>query len=557
MDNLPTTGNTLRYDGKHLKGMLKAALAMVERNIDSINALNVFPVPDGDTGTNMYLTLRGTLAEVDNSSDTSLESIARSMAHGSLMEARGNSGVILSQIFGGIAAGLGKGADFDSNDLANSYRTARDMAYKGVGNPVQGTMLTVMDAVADSARESSNQNDNVETLCNTVLDSATEAVKVTTSLNPILRNANVVDAGGHGLAIILEGFRNYFEGSANPPYEISTPEPYESDDTAESLTGFLESVEHVAWGYCTQVVVSGDKIDVDQVRENVANIGRSTVVVGTSQIINIHVHVEDPGPILSMAVGLGTLQQVKIENMDEQNREYSRAIQQSESVGNQSDEEAIAKIIAIGIGDGIVNILLETGVSEVVLGGDTMNPSVQQIVESINRVDSDSIIILPNNPNIVPAAIQASGLSSKQVRVVKTLSVPQGIAAALAFSPELSLESNFVAMDESRGTVKTGEVCRAVRPSTFENREVAEGDAIGLLDRELIAAGTYPIDVLVDLIRHAGADDGELVTLYWGKDIDVDEANHAQVRVEIDFPNAEVELVYGGQPGYLFIVSIE
>ena len=431
------------------------------------------------------------------------------------------------------------------------------MAYKGVGNPVQGTMLTVMDAVADSARESSNQNDNVETLCNTVLDSATEAVKVTTSLNPILRNANVVDAGGHGLAIILEGFRNYFEGSANPPYEISTPEPYESDDTAESLTGFLESVEHVAWGYCTQVVVSGDKIDVDQVRENVANIGRSTVVVGTSQIINIHVHVEDPGPILSMAVGLGTLQQVKIENMDEQNREYSRAIQQSESVGNQSDEEAIAKIIAIGIGDGIVNILLETGVSEVVLGGDTMNPSVQQIVESINRVDSDSIIILPNNPNIVPAAIQASGLSSKQVRVVKTLSVPQGIAAALAFSPELSLESNFVAMDESRGTVKTGEVCRAVRPSTFENREVAEGDAIGLLDRELIAAGTYPIDVLVDLIRHAGADDGELVTLYWGKDIDVDEANHAQVRVEIDFPNAEVELVYGGQPGYLFIVSIE
>ena len=540
-----------RFDGDDLRAMFSCATRLFEHNVEAINALNVFPVPDGDTGTNMFLTLRDVMKEAERAQSASAGEIASAMARGALMGARGNSGVILSQFFKGIALELGDKADFGAPELAAAFQSAREHAYKAVGEPVEGTLLTVISSVARAAQERSEAGATVQEVFDSVCDAAIESVALTPTMLSVLRDAGVVDAGGHGLSVILEGIRLYVRGEEVDTKQVTPPAPVGVEVGAGTVSQeFLESTEEDLYGYCTQFLIQGQDLDPEAVREKMTSLARSTVVVGDDTMVKVHVHADDPGAIMSYAVSLGTLSQVKMDNMDEQHREYSVARRQDGRV-------APLAVVAVAWGQGLEAVFADLGAARVLPAGDTMNPSIQEVLDVIESVPSDTVIFLPNNRNIVPAAEQAVQLSKKTLRVVPTTTIPQGIAALLAFNPEKDPDENLSNMERTLTTVRTGEVCQAVRPVVLNGVTVRKDQIIGLLDRALVAAGDEPSEVLVSLVRSAGVAEGDLITLYWGQQITQDDADAARQRVEAAVPGVEVEVVPGGQPHYHYILSIE
>ena len=539
-----------RLDGEDLRAMFTVATRLFESNIEAVNVLNVFPVPDGDTGTNMFLTLQDMMRATEAVRDSSAGEFASAMARGALMGARGNSGVILSQFFKGIAQELHDKSDFGSGELASALRSAREYSYRAVGEPVEGTMLTVISSVADAAARSADSGATLQGLLDAVCQAAEETVALTPTMLPVLRDAGVVDAGGFGLSIILEGVRLYVAGEESDLAEIQPPEPVGVEATGRVVSQqFLEATDEELYGYCTQFLIEGEDLDLEGVRGRLITMARSTVVVGDSTLLNVHVHVDDPGPIVSYAVSMGRLGHVKIESMDEQHREYS--------VARRRDAAAVS-VVAVAWGSGLETVFSDLGASGILPAGDTMNPSINEIMAAIENAPSDLVIFLPNNKNIVPAARQAVEMAGKAMSVVPSTTIPQGIAAMLEFNPEVDLKENISKMEQKLSSVRTGEICRAVRPVELGGVSVKEGQIIGLLERKLVAASDEPTETLVSLLKEAGVFDGAVVTLYSGQEMPDEEANSALKRVQTDFPGAdEVQLVAGGQPHYHYIISIE
>jgi DAK2 domain fusion protein YloV len=548
-----TSQTKSRLDGNELREMLSATTRLFERNVDAINALNVFPVPDGDTGINMYLTLTDVVKQAGETQGAMAGEVAGAMAKGALHGARGNSGVILSQIFKGIAQGLEGKADFGCADIASALQNARESAYRAVGEPVEGTILTVISSAASAARDCADANASLRDMFEGVSSAAKEAVALTPTMMPLLRDAGVVDAGGQGLSVIFEGFRLYLNGGDVDTAEITTLAPTKGAISLE----FLDFADEEQYGYCTQFLIEGENLDPEAVREAMNSIARSTVVVGDDKAVKTHVHTEDPGAVLSYAVSLGTLGQVKIQNMDEQRREFSAARRQESESQPQEKVNLPIAVVAVAWGSGLEKVFTELGASTILRCGDTMNPSIQEILDIVDSAPSDNVIFLPNNKNIVPAARQAVELSAKNLGVLPTTTLPQGISALLAFSPEKDLGDNLDEMKESYSEVRTAEISEAVRPVELNGVSVREGQVIGLLERELKVAGEDSTQVLVALLEKAGVSEDKLVTLYWGQRLTKEDAEEALANVESAFPGTEVEVVPGGQPHYHYIISIE
>ncbi|MCS7259707.1 MAG: DAK2 domain-containing protein [Anaerolineae bacterium] len=531
-------------DGHGLRQAMKAAGEWLQRHVAEVNALNVFPVPDGDTGTNMALTMAAALAEVETSADGSAASVAQALARGGLMGARGNSGVILSQILRGLAHGLADKKDFSVRDLAVAVQEAYETALRGIIRPVEGTILTVMRTIAESIRASSTHTDDILTVLSKAVEDARETNRRTPEMLPVLREAGVVDAGGQGLVYLLEGMVRFLRG-----------EPVETDallvEESIAKTPFHLREPEAGYGYDVQFLIHGERLDVEQLRHDLERMGDSVLVVGDARLVKVHIHTHDPGRPLSYGAGKGTLSDVVVENMQAQ---YQHFVQRQRTTGEDVAEIAI---VSVASGEGLTRIMESLGVSHVIPGGQTMNPSIQEILSAIEATRANKVLVLPNNGNVIAAAEQACRLSSKQALVVPTRSIPQGIAALLDFNYQANLETNQARMTRSAAKVRTIEITRAVRSSQANGMRVTRGDIIGLLDETLVASGTEMTAVTLQTLEHGLMPEHSLATVYFGQEVDSTTAMELAETIRARYPHLSVEVHEGGQPHYHYIISLE
>jgi hypothetical protein len=533
-------------EGETWRGMLAAGTAALARNVDAVNALNVFPVPDGDTGTNMLLTLRAVQEELARTPKADLDATGRAVARGALLGARGNSGVILSQFLRGLFRSLEGCTEADAARVAQAFGAGAAAAYQAVSTPVEGTILTVLRATGQAMAQAVAGTDPqlVDTL-RAGLEGCRAAVLRTPEQLDVLRQAGVVDAGGQGFALVLEGGLRYLQGEDVEAVRLEMVLP-----SSRVQAGFLAAVESEQYGYCTQILIRGQDLDPDALRARVSTLASSTVVVGDDTLVKVHAHTHDPGPILSLGVSAGTLSEVKIENIDEQHREFQAA-------HRQAGTPAPLGVVAVAWGLGLEKLFRNLGAGAVLTGGQTMNPSCQELLKAVEALGAEATLVLPNNSNVIPAARQAIGLCTRSMRVVPTRSIPQGIAAMLAFNPEGDLEGNAAAMERAAASVRAGELVTAVRDAQVDGRAVRAGEIMGTLDGALAGCGLSCTAVLEAVVGHAGPTDGSLITLYWGGDTRQAEAEEAAQRLRQRHPGVEVELVHGGQPYYHYLVAIE
>src|SRR5690606_12451111 len=482
-----------RWSGAALIGALETAVAHFEPHVTAVNALNVFPVPDGDTGTNMFLTIQAAVREaqrLNHGSQARADEVLAGAAHGALMGARGNSGVILYQILAGIAESCQGAAHLDGRVLAAGLRRAADLAYRAVVNPVEGTMLTVIRAAAEAAEIAAAKDSSLSTVLAAALDTAEDTVRRTPELLDILRQAGVVDAGGQGLAILLAGLQRFAEGTT-----LSIP----SDETVPVSTApaaemdFLDHLDELhdaeEFGYCTNFLLTGDNLPVEEVRRRITELGTSAVVVGDKTMLKIHVHSEHPGTILEIALGYGELHQVRIDNMTAKTRallEDRHAAHPTAVAPSPADTTDIA-LVAVASGDGLTEALRGMGATAVVPGGPTVNPSAEEILRVIAALPQRQVILLPNDSNVIPTARQVERLTDRTIRVVPSRSVPQGISALAAFNFDSDLEENVASMTEALGMVRSLALTRATRSAEIDGVRVEQGQFIGLLDDRLRA----------------------------------------------------------------------
>ena len=540
----PKSVSTL-LTGDDLRQMFIAGRSSLELNVAVINALNVFPVPDGDTGTNMLLTLKAVDEELATLGPTGAGAVAQAIARGTLMGARGNSGVILSQFFHGWALGLGSANTFGGREIAQALQRATEASYKAVSHPVEGTILTVVKEAARGAAELVASGDTGPiAVWERALQAARNALAETPDLLPVLKEAGVVDAGGLGLVAIMEGVRCYLCGEVVAPLDVDIGQ-------VAPTAMYLTATEDKEYGYCTQFLLQGTGLDVESVRGRVAVMASSTVVVGDASAIKVHAHTEDPGPVISFAVSLGSITQVRIDNIDRQHQEFLE--------GHRTRQRAQVPlgVVAVAAGEGILQVFRSLGALDIVPGGQTMNPSVGDIVSHASQAGAGEVIVLPNNPNIVGTAQQAASVSPKPLHVVPTRSIPQGVAALLAFNPDSDVPTNLARMQKAASGVRSGEVTRAVRPTFVGGVRVRQGDAIAMLDDKLVAAAATCLEALERLCLDASPGHGALITLYWGGGTQEQDAQEAADRLRSCCPGVEVEVVHGGQPHYDYLVSIE
>ncbi len=537
-----------KIDGQVLREMLAAATTWLEKNASDIDALNVFPVPDGDTGTNMLLTMRSGIEEAYRAPDKSASTVAQAMAKGALMGARGNSGVILSQIWRGFAQGVGEKETISGKDLAAALMQASKTAYKGLSNPVEGTILTVIKDAAKAVQSVTN-GDTMVQVVDSALDAAGESVANTPKLLPVLRDAGVVDAGGQGFYTILEGISNYLKGEAEQmqfrkPWIITSNMPSQTRKTQAN------AMPEVPYGYCTEFMVKGSKMKPDKIREKLEKKGQSLIVVGDESTVRVHIHTLDPGNIIHMMTSLGTMHQVSIRNMDEQYQDFLE-MQKERAPSLDMD------IVAVVSGDGLSNVFKSLGAAEIIKGGQTMNPSTKELLQAVEAVSAGKVILLPNNKNIVLTAEQVHSLTKKEVKVIPTKSIPQGIAALLAFDFEADFDTNIKLMDEARQGVKTIEITRSVRATKLGKFKIQKKQPIALLDDELVAVADTPINVLNKVMSRLNLEKAEILTVYYGADVKPDEAEAIAAGIRENYPHLQIDIVLGGQPHYEYIVSIE
>ena len=536
-------------NGQDLREMFAVATTWLEKSAADIDALNVFPVPDGDTGTNMLLTMRSAIEEAHRAPDQSVSEVAKAIAKGALMGARGNSGVILSQIWRGLAQSLAEKESFTGADLADALTQASIMAYKGLSNPVEGTILTVINEAAAAAREHvASKGGDLKEVLEVAVNTASESVAKTPTLLPVLMEAGVVDAGGQGLYTILEGALRYLRGEKEQ-MQFRKPQMIVSDiPVAAGLLHMME-VEEVPYGYCTNILLRGQGLDPDKLRLKLKKKGESLVTAGDESMVRIHIHTYDPGKILHYIGSLGTMHEINIRNMDEQHQDFL------EMQRERTPAVDIA-IITVVAGDGLTEVFRSLGTT-VVPGGQTMNPSTKDLLQTVESVASDKVIILPNNKNIVLTANQVQSLTTKTIKVVPTETVPQGVAALLAFDYEADLEINTGLMEAAKSAVKSVEVTRASKDSQLNGLKIKKKQAIGLLDGDLLTVGDTPTGVLNETLTKLDLDEAEVITIYYGADTEQTEAEAVSLTIRQQHPELQIEVVKGGQPHYNFIVSVE
>ncbi len=537
-------------NGRELKEMLTTATGWLEKSASDIDALNVFPVPDGDTGTNMLLTMRSSIEEAERANDSNASAVAQAIARGALMGARGNSGVILSQIWRGLAQGLKEKKSINGKDLADALRQASAMAYKGMSNPVEGTILTVVrEASIASQTQADTENNDIISVMEATVTAANEAVANTPKLLPVLREAGVVDAGGQGLYTILEGALRYLRGEAEQ-MQFRKPQMIASNIPQPVRASHIMAVEEVPFGYCTEFLLKGDKLDLDKVRTRLQKKGQSLIVVGDENTVRVHIHSMKPGEVINYATSLGTMHQVSIRNMDEQHQDYL------EMQKERMPAVDIATVAVIS-GEGLYDVFTSLGVTAIIPGGQTMNPSTKEILQAVKSVASDKVIILPNNKNVILTARQVQSLTDKRIEIVPTETIPQGVAALLAFDYEADFETNAQLMGEAKSAIKTIEITRAIRSAHLNGLSIKKKQTIGLLDGELLAAGKNTIDILTKMLAKMDLRKTEIITIYYGADTPADEAEQVSASIRERHPELQVEVVRGGQPYYDYIVSIE
>ena len=536
-------------DGKILRRMFALGTTWLEKCVPEINAINVFPVPDGDTGTNMLLTMHSAMQEAKQNTDSNASSIAKSMAYGALMGARGNSGVILSQFLRGLAKGLEDKKSFNGKDFAKALAEASQAAYEGIMHPVEGTILTVLkDAAYAADIAAKTDSENLLPVVETATEAARDSVAQTPDLLPVLREAGVVDAGGQGLYVLLDGARHFLKGEADKmkgrkPQLVSVNLPLASKmaPTAE--------VE-VPYGYCIEFLVEGQKINLGKIRKKLKRKGQSLIVAGNCSMVRVHIHSFKPGEILDYATHLGTLHQVKVKNMDDQYAEFIK-------IQKERMPRVDIAIVTVAAGDGFFEVFNSLGATIIVPGGQTMNPSVRELLKAVEAAPSDNIILLPNNKNIIHTASQVESLTSKRVKVIPTRTIPQGIAASLAFSYDMDLEENAQAMEEAMTAVKTIEVTKAVRKTQMNGQKIKKGQPIAILnDENLIAGGNNMLDIIFQALTKTNIENTELVTIYYAAEAQAIEAEDIAQKIREGY-RLEVEVVQGGQPHYNYIISLE
>ncbi len=536
--------------GQDLRDMFSAATSWLEKSSADIDALNVFPVPDGDTGTNMMLTMRSTMEEAYRAPDHSAAGVAHAMARGALMGARGNSGVILSQIWRGIAQGLDSKESFVAIDLAEALDQSVNTAYKAVCNPVEGTMLTVIkDAAAAAKSQVDKGNEDIISILDTVVSATGESVAKTPTLLKVLKDAGVVDAGGQGLHTVFEGALRYLKGETEL-MRLRKPQIIVSDLPTTVSVSQSGMVDEVPYGYCTEFLLKGEELDPDTLRRRLAKKGESLMVVGDDSAIRIHIHTLNPGNIMELATKLGTLHQVSVRNMDEQHQDFLEM--QKERLPTTD-----TAVIAVVSGAGLTDVFGSLGAASVIGGGQTMNPSTKDILQAVESVPTEQVIILPNNKNIILSAGQVQNLTEKKVAVVPTKSVPQGVVALLAFDYEADFNTNARIMENALTSVKTIEVTRSIRATKINGLKIRRKQPIALLDDELIAAGETNITVINKVLSKLDLEQAEVITIYYGNDAEVTEAEQVNTGITEKYPHLQVELIKGGQPHYSYIISIE
>lgn len=529
--------------GNDWREMFASATGWLEKIVPDINALNVYPVPDGDCGTNMLFTMRASVAEGANSVDGTISSVVQAMAKGALMGARGNSGVILSQIWRGLAESLKDKETIDGKELAEALCNASETAYRTLTHPVEGTILTVMKTAALAARTATASSTPVAVL-EAALGAAKEAVAETPSLLPVLREAGVVDAGGHGLYTLLEGALLHLKGDT----DHNSPQLVSSHLALVARPAEISTEE--AYGFCTQFMIKAEGFDIGELREKLQHLGTSLMVVGDSSLVRVHIHALEPDKVIAEASAFGTLLNLDVCNMDEQHQDF--LLVHTGKMANVS-----TAVVAVTNGEGLANVFSNLGVSAIVPGGQTMNPSTTDILQAVEAVPSDNVIILPNNKNIVLTASQVQSLTKKTVKVIPTETTPQGITALLAFSPEANFETNTERMTEAQTTVKTIEVTKAIRATRLNGLAIDNGQIIGLLDGELRAAGDDVDGVVFDLLSRIDTGKAGVVTIYYGCNAIEAEANQLAARINERYQGLEVGIVSGGQPHYRYIISVE
>jgi len=540
------TGPIRNCDGRGLKRLIGAGLAWLERHQAAINSLNVYPVPDGDTGTNMLLTMQSAYQEIQESPEEEVSIIAQKVAHGALMGARGNSGVILSQIFRGFAHSLQGIEAFDTVQFAAALREAAIMAYKGVIKPVEGTMLTVAREASEVAVNAAAASDDLTFVLERVTREASESVARTPTLLHVLAEAGVVDAGGQGLYVILEGMLRFARGE-RLTVDVSLTEGMDLH------TLHLEAEE--GYGYDIQYIIHGEGLNVEEIRATIDSMGDCALVVGDTRAVKVHVHCPDPGTPINYGVSLGSISRVIVENMQEQYQEF--VLSKAQQPVPRAEELVGIGTVVVAPGPGLSTVFESLGASVVVSGGQTMNPSTEQLLKAVESTPADEVIILPNNKNIVMAAEQAKSLSEKSVEVVPTITVPQGISALLALNYQADLATNIRTMTEAAGAIETVEITRAVRSVCIDGMEVEEGEVIGLINGKLRAKGSHPGEVAMEALGLMQVEDLEIISVYYGESITQDEAQQLADEIENRYPEQEVEVVDGGQPHYHYILSAE
>tara|TARA_B100000676_G_C18088605_1_gene857349 strand:+ start:1048 stop:2667 length:1620 start_codon:yes stop_codon:yes gene_type:complete len=539
--------------------MISASAMALEANRDTINALNVFPVPDGDTGTNMLLTLRSVIDGMPNDTSQSANDVAKIIARSALLGARGNSGLILAQYFKGLSEAIGEESELTGEHFAKSIRYASDAAYKALPNPVEGTMLTVYRECAEIAEAAAAKNPDLESVMTIVAEEALKSVQRTPGLLPILAEAEVVDSGGFGFAVMVDGALRSLKGEEPFGREIQVPMPNGTDFTGSIKADFVDASEENDWGYCTVFAIESPEIDVDKLRNHMADIGRSAVVDGSEGIAKVHVHMEDPGQALTAGLAYGQLSNIEIANMDSQASHWaSDRREDSETTQSASEKRLPIAVVAVAMGDGLSDLIVSTGMgaTSVLKGGDTMNPSVSDLLKAVESAPSDTVILLPNNKNIVPAALEVHDLTEKDVRVIPTRSVQTGVAALLEFNDTVSIDENEEAMNDVVGEIGDGRVCRATRDANVYGHEIREGMAFATFNDDIVSVGGDPQLVLTKLIE-SKAEDAEIITVYTGESIPREQVRSTAELLEGKFGDIEIEVVYGGQPHYDYLVAVE
>jgi DAK2 domain fusion protein yloV len=550
-----------KINGPLLKEIFKGAVNYLISMKEEVNALNVFPVPDGDTGTNMSLTSKSALKQIESlEGDFTAGDVSAAAARGALMGARGNSGVILSQLLRGFSEGLEGIDEATTSDLAHAFKKASETTYKAVMKPIEGTILTVGRETADFAIRHYKKAEDPITFLEDVIVEANKSLDNTPNQLQVLKEAGVVDAGGKGLVVLLEGGLKVLKGE-----DIADQSEDETlKKKAQKEVQFTEADTSLKYGYCTEFIINTDYEDIDSFREKIAPLGDCLLVVGGggTHLIKVHVHTNDPGIVLQHACELGLLQDIKIDNMRYQHREVLFDDEEVAEAKKREEEEEIIEekdysFITVSMGEGMTETFKSLGVDFVVAGGQTMNPSTEDLLKGVDKVGGKVIYLIPNNSNIILSAEQARDISNREIIVIPSKSVPQGIAAMLAFNEEASKEENEENMIEAIGSVIDASVTYAVRDTTINGKEIHKDDIIGIASKDIISSGKTVFDVVTETVDKLMDEDISLVTLFYGEDVKEEDAEEVREAIEEKYPDIDIDVIKGDQPIYYYIISLE